>query len=106
MHNKSIQPGRPWLDTEGKPIQAHGGAIFYENQSFYWYGENKEKTDGKSGIWTWGLRAYSSKDLYNWKDLGVFLPPEPDNKNQPMYPENRADRPHIVFNNKTGKYVC
>lgn len=28
-----------------------------------WYGENKEFTDGKNGIWTYGIRYYSSSDL-------------------------------------------
>ena len=41
--NQSIRHGQVWLDTEGKPIQAHGGSIFFENDTFYWYGENKEK---------------------------------------------------------------
>lgn len=37
-------PGREWLDTDGKPIQAHGGGILYvqETKTFYWYGENKD----------------------------------------------------------------
>jgi hypothetical protein len=36
-------PGRTWLDSVGKPIQAHGGGVMYvaETQTFYWYGENK-----------------------------------------------------------------
>ena len=54
----AIYPGRPWLDTQGNRIQAHAGGLFYENGQWYWYGENKEKTDGKNGIWTWGIRAY------------------------------------------------
>ena len=37
-------PGRVWLDTDGKRIQAHGGSIFYLDGKYYWYGENKEKT--------------------------------------------------------------
>lgn len=37
-------PGRLWLDTEGNPIQAHGGGIMYDQrtETYYWYGENKE----------------------------------------------------------------
>lgn len=42
---------------------------------FYWYGENKEKTKADSGIWHWGVRCYSSRDLYNWKDEGLIIPP-------------------------------
>ena len=48
----AIYPGRPWLDTRGNRIQAHAGGLSYENGQWYWYGENKEKTDGKNGIWT------------------------------------------------------
>lgn len=48
----AIYPGRPWLDTQGNRIQAHAGGLSYENGQWYWYGENKEKTDGKNGIWT------------------------------------------------------
>ena len=46
--NNSIKVGQVYLDTEGKRIEAHGGYIFYENDTYYWYGENKEKTFGKS----------------------------------------------------------
>lgn len=37
-------PGRIWLDTDGKPIQAHGGGILYDDKSrkYYWYGEYKD----------------------------------------------------------------
>ncbi len=50
----SIYPGQPWLDTEGKRIQAHGGSVLYWEGSYYWYGENKEKTTGENKIWHWG----------------------------------------------------
>lgn len=102
----SIRPGQVWLDTEGKRIQAHGGSLFYENETCYWYGENKEKTDGKNGIWHWGVRCYSSKDLYNWKDEGIIIPPEPEDENSPLHPSACMDRPHIIYNKSTGKYVC
>lgn len=37
-------PGRTWLDTDGNPIQAHGGGILYDENSrtYYWYGEYKD----------------------------------------------------------------
>ena len=102
----SIRPGKVWLDTEGKRIQAHGGSIFYENETYYWYGENKEKTDGKNGIWHWGVKCYSSKDLYNWKDEGIIIPPEAEDENSPLNPHACMDRPHIIYNRQTRKYVC
>ena len=69
----SIRPGQVWLDTEGKRIQAHGGSVIYIDGTYYFYGENKEKTDGKNGIWHWGVRCYASKDLYNWEDKGLII---------------------------------
>lgn len=105
-HQKDIRPGQPWLDTEGKRIQAHGGAVLYEDGAYYWYGENKEYTDGKNGVWTWGIRAYASTDLCNWKDLGLIIPPDLEDPNSCMFPAKRIDRPHILKCAKTGKYVC
>ena len=102
----SIRPGQVWLDTEGKRIQAHGGSVMYIDGVYYWYGENKEKTDGKSGIWHWGVRCYASTDLYNWEDKGVIIPPEPDNPGSSLYPGSYMDRPHIIYNQRTKKYVC
>ncbi len=106
-HNQSaIYPGQPWLDTKGKRIQAHGGAVYYEDGVYYWYGENKEHTDGKNGIWTWGLKVYASCDLVNWEDKGFLIPPVLDNPNAALFPTKRVDRPHIVKCALTGKYVC
>lgn len=36
-------PGRVWLDTEGKRIQAHGGSVIFIDGVYYWYGENKKQ---------------------------------------------------------------
>ncbi|CAA2991981.1 Glycoside hydrolase, family 43 [Olea europaea subsp. europaea] len=37
-------PGKIWLDTEGNPIQAHGGGVLFDERSrtYYWYGEYKD----------------------------------------------------------------
>lgn len=102
----AIYPGRPWADTAGHRIQAHGGALFYEDGTYIWYGENKEKTDGKSGIWTWGIRAYRSTDLINWTDCGLLIPPVTDDPDSNLAPRKRVDRPHILKNPHTGQYVC
>jgi hypothetical protein len=101
----SIRPGQEWLDTDGKRIQAHGGSVMYLNGIYYWYGENKENTDGISDVWHYGVRCYSSMDLYNWKDLGLIIPPE-DDSNSSLHPASMMDRPHIIYNKSTGKYVC
>ena len=104
--NNCFKPGRVWLDTEGKRIQAHGGSIIRDNGAYYWYGENKEKTDGVNGIWHWGVRCYRSEDLYNWEDCGLIIPPRPDDESSSLHPTAYMDRPHILYNESTKKYVC
>jgi hypothetical protein len=102
----SIRPGEVWRDTQGKRIQAHGGSMHVEDGVFYWYGENKEMTLPNSGVWHWGVRAYSSTDLYNWEDRGLIIPPTPNEPDSPLHPARFMDRPHIIFNATTKKYVC
>ncbi len=104
----SIRPGKKWLDTEGKPIQAHGFSVFYDEEEglYKWFGENKEKTVPGGRIWHWGVRLYVSKDLYNWEDRGLIIEPEPGNLSSPLHPSTCMDRPHILFCKKSGKYVA
>lgn len=120
-------PGQVWLDTKGERIQAHGGALFCESDTssgeispfrkdgeqgaasgytYYWYGENKEFTDGKSDIWTWGIRAYRSVDLYNWEDMGLIIRPVLTDPDANLFPDMRVDRPHIIKCEATQKYVA
>ena len=102
----AFYPGQEWLDTAGKPIQAHGGSVLAADGAFWWYGENKEKTAGGNGIWHWGVRCYRSTDLYNWEDQGVIIPPDESDETSPLHPSSMMDRPHILYNRRTGKYVC
>ena len=104
--NHAFYPGLEWLDTEGKQIQAHGGSILQVGDAFFWYGENKEKTDGKNGIWHWGVRCYFSRDLYNWEDCGIIIPPDEADEASPLHPASMMDRPHILYNSLTKKFVC
>ena len=103
----SIRPGQCWLDTEGKPIHAHGFQIFAAaDGTYYWYGENKEHTLAGSNVWTWGIRAYRSKDFYNWEDLGLIIEPDTVNPLSPLHYAQTLDRPHILYNKQTRKWVC
>lgn len=106
MKMSKIFPGQPWLDTNGNRIQAHAGSIFFENDVFYWYGENKEHTAPGSGIWHWGVRCYSSTDLTTWEDRGLIIPPTLEDVDSPLHPTKLLDRPHIIRHPETGKYVC
>lgn len=106
MLYNSIRPGQAILDKDSKRIQAHGAGMLYEDGTYYWYGENKEFSTGTKRVWTWGIRCYSSKDLYNWKDEGLIIPPNTEDKTSSLHPSKPVDRPHILKNKKTGKYVC
>nr|WP_221401505.1 family 43 glycosylhydrolase [Paenibacillus phyllosphaerae] len=106
VSNNAIRPGQVWLDTEGKRIHAHGGSILYLDGVFYWYGENKEKSTPGNGIWHWGVRCYASRDLYNWEDKGLIIPPDLENKQSSLHPSRFMDRPHIIYNRSTKKFVC
>lgn len=99
-------PGKVWLDTQGKRIQAHGGSVMYIDGVYYWYGENKEFTTPDNDIWHWGVRCYTSMDLYNWEDKGIIIPSEPDDPDSSLHPSSCMDRPHIIYNASTKKYVC
>ena len=99
----SFHPGRPWLDTNGERIQAHGGSVLYEDGYYYWYGENKEKTNKTGNPWHWGVRCYRSKDLYNWESMGIIIHPDVDDPNSSIHPSSEMDRPHIIYNRKSGK---
>ncbi len=106
MSYSSVKPGQIWLDTEGKRVHAHGGSILTVDDTFYWYGENKEHSTENSNVWHWGVRCYRSKDLYNWEDLGLIIPPDVENINSPLHPSKSMDRPHIIYNQSNQQYVC
>ena len=108
MYN-SFKPGQTWLDNNGKRIQAHGGSVFYDrnDETYYFYGENKEYTKAGSDVWTWGVRAYASKDLYNWEDKGLIIDPVINDGKSSLNPyKAMLDRPHIIYNQKYRKYIC
>lgn len=105
--NVSIRSGLEWVDTEGKLIQAHGGGMLYDNGVYYWYGENKDTITSFPGLRTEviGVSCYSSKDLYNWTNHGVVLPAVEDDPDHPMHTSKVAERPKVLYNDVTGKYV-
>lgn len=105
----SFRPGKIWYDTDGKPIQAHGGSIIFSKNKFWWYGENKEGITGRATgyvcpFWHHGVKLYSSEDLYNWVDEGFAVRESTDPSN-PFYPTHIMDRPHILYNKQNKQYV-
>lgn len=93
--------GTQWLDNTGAHINAHGGGILYENGYYYWFGENRHQGE------SYGVSCYRSQDLYNWENMGLALTPSGDPKYslQDVAPGRTLERPKVVYNKKTGKYV-
>ena len=99
---KVVSAGRGLRDTDGQPIRAHDGGFYFENGVYYWFGEDK-RAGGSAGH-THAIACYSSRDLYNWKNEGNVAPEiGPQGSLFVKYP--LAERPKVVFNAKTGKYV-
>ncbi|RIX59522.1 beta-xylosidase [Paenibacillus nanensis] len=104
----TIDNGKQWMDTNGQPIRAHGGGFLFDNGFYYWFGENR--TGGRK------VSCYRSADLTEWEWRGDVLTLE--SEAEPIYyrtslemnpfsTENGAniERPKVLFNAKTGKYV-
>ncbi|MCD8317437.1 MAG: glycoside hydrolase family 43 protein [Paraprevotella sp.] len=111
--NEFFRPKEVWNDTEGNPINAHGGGVLYYKGTYYWYGEYKVGKTVLPSDATWeryrtdvtGVSCYSSKDLLNWKFEGVVLKANPDDDESDLHPSQVVERPKVIYNKKTKKFV-
>lgn len=109
-----IIPGQTWKDTGGKVINAHGGGILFHEGVYYWYGEFKgDSTYRLEWVKTWecwradagGISCYSSTDLVHWNFEGIVLPSLPENLSSDLHPSQVIERPKVIYNEKTKKFV-
>ncbi|GAM00359.1 glycoside hydrolase family 43 protein [Sphingomonas parapaucimobilis] len=99
----AFHPGEVWNDTNGVAINAHGGGLLRHGGRWWWHGEHK--TAGEAGNTALvGVHAYSSADLVNWRDEGVALPVS-DDPDSPITRGCILERPKVVYNRRTGKFV-
>ncbi len=111
MSDGYIKSGKYLYDTEGKPVQAHGGQIVPYKGRFYWFGEDKTGIYGRSlgeeifSRWHNGIRLYVSDDLASWEDKGTVAIDNSGDKLAPFNPANITERPHVIYNAKTDKFV-
>lgn len=100
-----FRPGTLWLDTHGKPINAHGGGVLFHDGRYYWYGEHKlpgrSEAQGAGG----GVHCYSSANLVDWDDEGVVLPVDRENPKSEIALGCILERPKVLFNPRTRKFV-
>ena len=83
-------PGQVWNDTDGNPINAHGGGMLYHEGIYYWYGEYKKgKTVLLDGM-GW--------ECYRTDVSGVSC-------GHDLHTSKVLERPKVIYNKKTGKFV-
>ena len=109
----AFHPGEVWRDTGGNPINAHGGGILFREGIYYWYGEAKHGhtiLPDSNASWS-GTRVemgevscYSSTDLLNWTNEGTVLASSDDRQND-LYHDRVLERPKVIYNQRTGKFV-
>ena len=94
-----IKPGEAWVDDRGQQIQAHGGGIIRSKGTYYWFGEDRSKTNDPEKRY---VACYSSKDLTHWKFRGqvaAFSAPENLSGHWVL------ERPKVFYSSLTKKYV-
>lgn len=96
----SLATGIVFTDTDGKPVNAHGGGIVTDGDTFYLHG--LYFPPGPTPNDFNGVAMYSSKDLATWKNEGIVLPQQPSGE---LGPNRNCDRPHIIKCPGTGEFV-
>ncbi len=96
----ALADGINFLDTDGKRVNAHGGGIIKEGDTYYMHGEYflSSTTDNNFN----GFSMYSSKDLASWKNEGIILPQQASGE---LGPNRKGERPHIIKCPSTGEFV-
>jgi len=111
--NESFVPGEVWEDTDGNPINAHGGGILFDNGKYYWFGELKKGKTWRVEKTNWecyrvkagGVSCYSSTDLYNWQYEGIALKPDINDSTSEIHTSKVIERPKVIYNEQTKNYV-
>ncbi len=100
QEKQAFRPGAVWLDTEGQPINAHSAGILRQDGTYYWFGEKRGRQQQALGV-----NVYSSSNLYDWKPEGTALAPVEGDRNHDLARGCVIERPKVLFNEKTKKYV-
>ena len=104
---KTLKNGTLWLDTDGKPIHAHGGYILFHEGWYYWYGEDRRDR--------YYVSCYRSKNLTDWEFRNHVL--TMDSKMESYRVQTKLqlqnedggkvnlERPKVLYSKRTGKFV-
>ena len=92
-----IRNGQPWYDTQGNPVQAHGGNFLIEDGIVYMVGEDRSHSCHPD------VNLYHSRDMEIWEYDGKII------ENGVTTPElgttRMIERPKLLHCPKTGRYV-
>jgi hypothetical protein len=96
---QTINPGAQWPDDRGQHVQAHGGGIIKLSDTYYWFGEDRSRTNQRDKRY---VACYSSKDLAHWTFRNqVMKQADPEN----FGPTWVLERPKVFHNPKTKQFV-
>ncbi|SES92419.1 RICIN domain-containing protein [[Clostridium] polysaccharolyticum] len=93
---KTILNGIQWADTDGNPINAHGGGFVQANGYYYWFGENRDQSNAFVGV-----SCYRSTDLVNWTYIRDVL----TKYSAPELNHCNIERPKVMYCAATGQFV-
>jgi hypothetical protein len=96
----TLSAGINFLDEQGNRVNAHGGGIIKEGDTYYMHGEYFLSTTTDNNFN--GFSMYSSKDLATWKNEGIILPQQASGE---LGPKRKGERPHIIKCPSTGEFV-
>ena len=102
----SFHPAQLWKDTNGLPLNAHGGGVLFFGGKYYWYGEHKIEGKSEAQFADGGIHCYSSKDLMNWQDEGVVLAVSYADTTSDLAYGCILERPKVVYNKKNKQFVA
>jgi len=101
----AVATGITWMDDHGNPVNAHGGGLNREGDTFYLSGEHftyqaSATYDQNNSFKAFAM--YSTTDLVRWKLERKILEQQPSGE---LGPNRVGERPHIIKCPATGEYV-
>ena len=98
--DRNIQVGVIPNDTDGNPINAHGGHIIIENGTYFWFGESDKSSDENRGV-----NCYSSPDLITWDFQGSMVTASMINEGAGRQDVTVVERPKVIYNSLISIFV-
>ncbi|KAM7185338.1 Glycosyl hydrolase, five-bladed beta-propellor domain containing protein [Rhypophila sp. PSN 637] len=92
-----VVPGGTWTTPDGEHLQAHGAGLIQVNGTYYMVGEDKSGGHSFSNV-----NCYASTDLVQWTYVGALLS---RTSSGDLGPNRVVERPKVIYNDKTRKYV-